>query len=177
MRCPSLVQLAASFGLAQDKVPICLLPNTFTLMPGGRALLKSGHSATSTPTLIVASAPIYLDKADILPAWPAYSPLLPLPLPPRLPWASTNPDLPTAGETREATLVLDRATRGGSAGAGQGAGEVWIKATRATAAFGPGDPVRLWIQVGSGGAQPVKVRALIPSTVLARRLTRACSVH
>ena len=33
-----------------------------------------------------------------------------------------------------------------------------IKATRMTAAFGPGDAVRLWVQVGSGGEQPVKVR-------------------
>ncbi|GAA5963471.1 hypothetical protein JCM8115_003377 [Rhodotorula mucilaginosa] len=107
----------------------------------------SSSSATATPTLFVSSAPIYLDKADILPSWPAYSPLLPSPLPARLPWSSSVSGL-TTGETREATKTV------------AGRGEVSIKATRMTAAFGPGDTVRLWVQVVWRGEQPVKLTRL-----------------
>lgn len=104
--------------------------------------------------MFVSSAPIYLDKADILPSWPAYSPLLPSPLPLRLPWASSSVSAGlTTGETREATKVVHPGM-----GRGGGGGEVSIKATRMTAAFGPGDVVRLWVQVTWGGEQPVKVR-------------------
>ncbi|GAA5992557.1 hypothetical protein JCM10908_002662 [Rhodotorula pacifica] len=114
-----------------------------------KSLLKSS-AATGKPTLHVSSASIYLDKADILPSWPAYSPLLPLPLPAHLPWASVDPSKPTVGETREARAHLES----------KKGGEVWIKATRMGAAFGPGDEVRLWVQVGWGGEEPIKLTRL-----------------
>lgn len=40
------------------------------------------------------------------------------------------------------------------------AGEVWIKATREGLAFGPGDAVRVFVQIGWGGSKPLKVRPL-----------------
>ncbi|GAA6043289.1 hypothetical protein JCM8097_003037 [Rhodosporidiobolus ruineniae] len=113
---------------------------------GKKGLLKGAGKST----MVVASAPILLDKADLL-RWPRYQPILPSPLPPKLPWAAPTGEL-TVGETKEAKLPLDRAD-GRS-------GEVWMKATRASAAFGPGDAVELFVQVGWGGDQPIKLTRL-----------------
>ncbi|BGP58709.1 hypothetical protein JCM8202v2_006386 [Rhodotorula sphaerocarpa] len=138
-----------------------------------RSLLKSAPVKSS---LFVASAPVYLDKADILPAWPAYAPLLSPPLPAGLPWApSTGPDGSSllTGETREARIVLcpddssaaphsggGRISIGSEPDRGRGRGEAWIRATREVAAVGPGDALRLWVQVGWNGEAPIKLRKL-----------------
>ncbi|KWU42045.1 hypothetical protein RHOSPDRAFT_27204 [Rhodotorula sp. JG-1b] len=139
-------QIVASLAVKPPK------KSSLKFVPTTNSTNSSSGTNGGAPTVFVSSAPIYLDKADILPSWPAYSPLLPSPLPLRLPWASSVSGL-TTGETREATKVVHRGT-------GRGGGEVSIKATRMTAAFGPGDAVRLWVQVGSGGEQPVKLTRL-----------------
>lgn len=95
---------------------------------------------------LISSSPVTLIKDDILPTWPVYSPLLPLPLPPKLPWFS--PDVPTVGEVKESKLAL----RAGNSG------EVWMKAIRESGAFGPGDPIQVRVQVGWGGDSAIKVR-------------------
>lgn len=82
-----------------------------------------------------------------------YQPILPTPLPPKLPWAAPPGEL-TVGETRESRLAIRRPD--GTAG------EVWMKATREGLAFGPGDAVRVFVQVGWGGERPIKVRAACP---------------
>lgn len=86
-------------------------------------------------------------KADILPTWPIYSPLLPLPLPPRLPWE--NDSGPTIGEIKEARISV-RNSEGVD-------GEVWMKAVRESGAFGPGDTVQVRVQIGWGGEKSIKV--------------------
>ncbi|GAA5913778.1 hypothetical protein JCM8208_004165 [Rhodotorula glutinis] len=125
---------------------------------GKQGLLKNAPKST----IVIASAAILLNKADILPTWPAYHPILPSPLPPKLPWAATpgSGEL-TTGETREARLAIRR-TDGT-------AGEVWIKATREGCAFGPGDAVRVFVQIGWGGEKPIKITRL--DTVLRETLT------
>lgn len=74
-------------------------------------------------------------------------------MPAGLPWRQTA-DKPTTGETREATLTLKERDTGETTPKG----EVWIKATREMAAFGPGDEVRLYVQIGWGGERPLRVR-------------------
>ncbi|BGP21108.1 hypothetical protein JCM10213_008979 [Rhodosporidiobolus nylandii] len=113
---------------------------------GKKGLLKG----PAKPAIFVASAPVHLDKADLL-GWPVYQPVLPTPLPPKLPWAAPPGEL-TVGETRESKLALHRDD--GTAG------EVWMKATRQSAAFGPGDSVQVFVQIGWGGNQPVKLTRL-----------------
>ena len=109
---------------------------------------------SSKPSILLASTSIILHKADILPVFPAYAPILPLPLPPKLPWASTIPGEPTIGETRESRLSI---RRGLGAGGGSEGGEVWMKATRKGSAFGPGDSVPVFVQLGWGGDVPIRV--------------------
>ncbi|BGO96276.1 hypothetical protein NBRC10512_000390 [Rhodotorula toruloides] len=105
-----------------------------------KGLLKTA----SKPTVLTTSASILLHKGDILPSWPIYEPLLPLPLPAGLPWADEH----TIGETREGRLAI----RVGEASGG----EVWIKATREKAAYGPGDLVQVFVQVGWGGVNSIR---------------------
>ncbi|GAA6052552.1 hypothetical protein JCM3770_003239 [Rhodotorula araucariae] len=114
---------------------------------GKKGLLKG----STKPAIVIASASVLLNKADILPTWPAYQPVLPLPLPPRLPWAAPPGEL-TVGDTREAKLAIRR--QDGTAG------EVWMKTTREGLAFGPGDAVRVFVQIGWGGAKPIKLTRL-----------------
>ncbi|GAA5847535.1 hypothetical protein JCM9279_005284 [Rhodotorula babjevae] len=125
---------------------------------GKQGLLKNAPKST----IVIASAAVLLNKADILPTWPAYQPILPSPLPPKLPWAAPpgSGEL-TTGETREARLAIRR--QDGTAG------EVWIKATREGLAFGPGDAVRVFVQIGWGGSRPIKLTRL--DTVLRETLT------
>ncbi|GAA5940828.1 hypothetical protein JCM3775_006824 [Rhodotorula graminis] len=125
---------------------------------GKQGLLKGAPKST----IVIASAAILLNKADILPTWPAYQPVLPSPLPPKLPWAASpgSGEL-TLGETREARLAIRR--QDGTAG------EVWIKATREALAFGPGDAVRVFVQIGWGGEKPIKLTRL--DAVLRETLT------
>ncbi|GAA5833431.1 hypothetical protein JCM11251_003493 [Rhodosporidiobolus azoricus] len=118
-----------------------------------KSLLKSS-SSTRRPVLTSTSAPILLDKADLLP-WPLYFPLHPLPLPPSLPWtASSESGEPTVGETKEGRVAVERGREEG------GGGEVWIKATRRGAAFGPGDAVEVFVQIGWGGEGSIKLTRL-----------------
>jgi len=119
-----------------------------------RGILKG----SSKPSILLASTLIILHKADILPGFPAYAPILPLPLPPKLPWASEIPGEPTIGETRESRLSI---RRGFGAGGGNEGGEVWIKATRKGSAFGPGDSVPVFVQLGWGGDVPIRVSSLL----------------
>jgi hypothetical protein len=119
-------------------------PCTLTNDPLRRGILKNSPKQA----LVVSSASVLLLKADILPTWPVYSPILPLPLPPKLPWASDSG--PTIGETKEAKLAI----RGGPDGNG---GEVWMKATRQCGAYGPGDAVQVRVQIGWGGDLAIKV--------------------
>ncbi|BGP44152.1 hypothetical protein JCM10449v2_008216 [Rhodotorula kratochvilovae] len=114
---------------------------------GKKGLLKG----STKPAIFIASASILLNKADILPTWPAYAPVLPTPLPPKLPWAAPAGEL-TVGETREARLAIRR--EDGTAG------EVWMKTTREALAFGPGDAVRVFVQIGWGGERPIKLTRL-----------------
>ncbi|GJN94571.1 hypothetical protein Rhopal_007654-T1 [Rhodotorula paludigena] len=114
---------------------------------GKKGLLKG----STKPAIFIASASVLLNKADILPTWPAYQPLLPLPLPPKLPWAGP-PGEPTVGETRESKLAIRREE--GTAG------EVWMKTTRQSLAFGPGDNVRIFVQIGWGGEKPINLTRL-----------------
>ncbi|GAA5887145.1 hypothetical protein JCM5296_001610 [Sporobolomyces johnsonii] len=114
---------------------------------GKKGILKGAHK----PAIFVASAPVLLNKADILPTWPAYQPVLPTPLPPKLPWAAPPGEL-TVGETKESKLVIRRDD--GTAG------EVWMKATRQGAGYGPGDAVNVFVQLGWGGEKPIKLTRL-----------------
>ncbi|KAL8280936.1 hypothetical protein RQP46_006615 [Phenoliferia psychrophenolica] len=114
---------------------------------GKKGLLKS----TAKVAMLDSKAPIELQKLDILPTWPAYAPILPPPLPPQLPWA--NPHGQTTGETRESKLSV----RGEGSGI---SGEVWMKCTRQTGAFGPGDAVQVRVQLGWGGSQDIKLTRL-----------------
>ncbi|GAA6009857.1 hypothetical protein JCM10207_002135 [Rhodosporidiobolus poonsookiae] len=113
---------------------------------GKKPLLKG----IAKPAVFVSSASILLDKADLL-SWPIYQPILPTPLPPKLPWAAP-PGEPTAGETREGKYQIRR-DDGTS-------GEIWMKATRPSAAFGPGDAVQVFAQVGWGGDKPIHLTRL-----------------
>ncbi|GAA5989635.1 hypothetical protein JCM11641_002908 [Rhodosporidiobolus odoratus] len=113
---------------------------------GKKGLLKG----PAKPAVFVASAPILLDKADLL-GWPVYQPVLPSPLPPKLPWAAPPGEL-TVGETREAKVAVHR--EDGTAG------EVWMKTTRQTSAYGPGDAVQVFVQIGWGGEKPIKLTRL-----------------
>ncbi|BGP04121.1 hypothetical protein RTBOTA2_006796 [Rhodotorula toruloides] len=109
-----------------------------------KGLLKTA----SKPTVLTSSASILLHKGDILPSWPIYEPLLPLPLPAGLPWADEH----TIGETREGRLAIRMGEASG--------GEVWIKATREKAAYGPGDLVQVFVQVGWGGVNSIRLTRL-----------------
>ncbi|ORY66797.1 hypothetical protein BCR35DRAFT_334540 [Leucosporidium creatinivorum] len=113
---------------------------------GKKTLLKSAPK----PSLYTSQAPILLLKADILPTWPIYSPLLPLLLPPRLPWE--NDSGPTIGEIKEARMSV-RNNEGVQ-------GEAWMKAVRESGAFGPGDAVQVRVQVGWGGEKSIKLTRL-----------------
>ncbi|GAA6059825.1 hypothetical protein JCM10212_003737 [Sporobolomyces blumeae] len=119
---------------------------------GKKGILKG----SSKPSILVASASVILHKADILPVWPVYAPLLPLPLPPQLPWASQDPAEPTIGETKEARLALTGDGRAGE----RARGEVWMKCTRKGSAFGPGDAVNVFVQLGWGGDRPIRLTRL-----------------
>ncbi|BGP28195.1 arrestin-like, C-terminal domain protein [Rhodotorula toruloides] len=109
-----------------------------------KGLLKTA----SKPTVLTSSASILLHKGDILPSWPIYEPLLPLPLPAGLPWADEH----TIGETREGRLAIRMGEASG--------GEVWIKATREKVAYGPGDLVQVFVQVGWGGVNSIRLTRL-----------------
>ncbi|GAA5873044.1 hypothetical protein JCM8547_000014 [Rhodosporidiobolus lusitaniae] len=122
---------------------------------GKKGLLKG----PAKPAIFVASAPILLDKADLL-GWPCFKPVLPTPLPPKLPWAAPPGEL-TLGETRESKLAIRRDD--GTAG------EVWLKATRPSSAYGPGDAVGIFVQVGWGGDKPIKLTRI--DAVLRETLT------
>lgn len=92
-------------------------------------------------------ASIMLLKADMLPTWPIYSPLLGAPLPLGLPWE--NPSGPTTGEMKEVRMRV---------GEGEGGGEVWMKVIREAGALGPGDECRVRVIVGWEGGDSLKVR-------------------
>ncbi|BGP36020.1 hypothetical protein JCM10296v2_007872 [Rhodotorula toruloides] len=109
-----------------------------------KGLLKTA----SKPTVLTSSASLLLHKGDILPSWPIYEPLLPLPLPAGLPWADEH----TIGETREGRSAIRMGEASG--------GEVWIKATREKAAYGPGDLVQVFVQVGWGGVDSIRLTRL-----------------
>ncbi|GAA5915203.1 uncharacterized protein JCM6883_001766 [Sporobolomyces salmoneus] len=118
---------------------------------GKKSLLKSA----SKPTVLLASASILLHKADILPVFPAYSPLLLPPIPPSLPWAAG--DL-TVGESRETNLTIRRgfgAGREGSEG-----GVVGMRVVRKGAAFGPGDQVPIHVELRWNGEGPIRLTKL-----------------
>lgn len=79
-------------------------PARRTNPPFLRTLLKSNPK----PVMLTSQAPVILLKADILPTWPIYSPILPTPIPPMLEWANPNSSAPTIGETRESKLAVRR---------------------------------------------------------------------
>jgi hypothetical protein len=78
-----------------------------------------------------------------------------------LPWADEH----TIGETREGRLAIRMGETSG--------GEVWIKATREKAAYGPGDLVQVFVQVGWGGVNSIRVSRRVS---LVRALFRRCAI-
>jgi hypothetical protein len=118
-----------------------------------RALLKSSPKYT----LVRSVAAVVLNKADILPTWPAYAPLLPHPTTYDLPWARESG--PTTGEKKysKATIKV-----GGSDG---NAGDVWIEGIREASAFGPGDEVEMSVQIGWEGDRPIRVSRIHQSSI------------
>ncbi|GAA5941406.1 uncharacterized protein JCM15063_006089 [Sporobolomyces koalae] len=119
---------------------------------GKKGLLKGA----SKPIMLIASATIILHKADILPVFPVYSPILIPPIPAKLPWAIAGGL--TVGEAREAKSLISRGF--GHVEGGIEGGEVSMKATRKGSAFGPGDSVQLFVELGWGGVAPIRLTRL-----------------
>ena len=123
----------------------------YLFFPGryDRTLLKGG----SKPTVLVASASIMLHKADILPAFPAYAPILSPPIPQDLPWLGSASGW-TVGESRETDLTTT--SRGGGR-----QGKVTLRAIRKGSAFGPGDEVQLFVEIVSTGQTTIRVSSFL----------------
>ncbi|GAA5883979.1 hypothetical protein JCM16303_001345 [Sporobolomyces ruberrimus] len=119
---------------------------------GKKGVLKG----SSKPTILLASASIILHKADILPVFPAYSPILLPPIPTNLPWFEPNEKF-TVGESREDRLSI---RRGFGQGEGSEGGEVKIKVTRKGGAFGPGDQVPIFVELEWNGNTPIRLNRL-----------------
>lgn len=94
--------------------------------------------------------PILLDKLDILPAWPIYSPILrPPPIKP-LSWMSKN------GTTTGELKMIEHSLRSAR---GEDGGKLRITCYRESGSFGPGDIVRVRIDLDLEGNNAVKVNS------------------
>ena len=110
---------------------------------------------------------VVLTKADLLPAWPYYAPVLaPQPASTRLPWAPPAGG-PLTGEIKETRVTL-RPKNSANAGPA-GGGEVVMRCLRERAAFGPGDNVHVVVDLSWHGANALRVTRL--DAVLRETLT------
>lgn len=95
-----------------------------------------------------------LHKADILPAFPAYAPILSPPIPQDLPWLGSASGW-TVGESRETELTTT------SRGGGGRRGKVTLRAIRKGSAFGPGDEVQLFVEIVSTCQTTIRVSSFL----------------
>ncbi|GAA6012777.1 hypothetical protein JCM11491_002558 [Sporobolomyces phaffii] len=115
---------------------------------GKKGILKG----SGKPSILLASASILLNKADTLPVFPAYLPILDHPIPSKLPWVVAGE--PTVGEARESNLTIRRGFGGGD---GTEGGEISMRVIRNGSAFGPGDSVPIFVELGWTGDVPIRV--------------------
>ncbi|GAA5949392.1 hypothetical protein JCM3765_003394 [Sporobolomyces pararoseus] len=118
---------------------------------GKKSILKTA----TKPTILLASASIILHKADILASFPAYSPVLTPPVPAKLPWIV--PGGLTVGEAKESSLTIRRGFGGAEGSEG---GQVTLKVIRKCSAFGPGDPVPIFVELKWSGDTPIRLTRL-----------------
>lgn len=103
--------------------------------------------------MIRSLAPIFLLKADILPTWPVYAPLLQPPIPLNLPWTTSDTTF-VVGDTEESHVHI----RGGGLDGREGSGgEVLMKCVREKGAYGPGDEIKVKVEIVWDGMRPIKV--------------------
>ncbi|KAK4053292.1 hypothetical protein OIO90_003904 [Microbotryomycetes sp. JL221] len=126
---------------------------------------KKGLLKTTTKfSTVTDSDTVYLTKADLLPSWPIFSPVMsPLIVPHDLPWVSRSPDEPTVGETKQSRVTIDM-------GHGE-ASDIVIKCYRDSSAYGPGDTVQLAVELMWPGYETLKlslIRAEIVEQVVFR---------
>jgi hypothetical protein len=130
------------------------LPLRHTAQDSPRFIIDRGIlKGSAKPSILLASASIILHKADTLPVFPAYSPILAPPIPSKLPWAV--PGELTVGESRESNLTIRRGFGGGEGSEG---GEVSMRVVRKGSAFGPGDVVPIFVELEWSGNVPIRVR-------------------